>query len=77
MDSQAGAWERWNLKPNIVARQRTAFAFANKLKGVIGGMKARGLSQRAICDELNQLGVKTSKGSSWPLIQLQRVIGRF
>ena len=66
-----------NLKPNIEARQQAADAFANKLKGVIEGMKAQRLTQRAMCAELNNLGVKTVKGGEWSLIQLQRVMSRF
>ena len=65
-----------NLKPNIETRQQAADEFAGRLKGVIDGMKARGLSQRAMCDELNQLGVKTARGSTWSLVQLQRVLCR-
>lgn len=63
-----------NLKPNIEQRQQAADEFAGKLKGVVEGMKARGLSQRAMCAELNQLGVKTARGGKWSLIQLQRII---
>jgi hypothetical protein len=62
------------LKPNIEERQQAADEFASKLKGVIEGMKARGLSQRAMCDELNRLGIKTTRGGEWSLIQLQRVM---
>lgn len=65
-----------NLKPNIEARQKAAGDFAAKLKGVVEGMRARGLSQRAILGELNSLGVKTAKGGEWSLIQLQRVLAR-
>jgi DNA invertase Pin-like site-specific DNA recombinase len=65
-----------NLKPNIEQRQKTADAFANKLRGVIEGMKARGLSQRAMCAELNGLGIKTAKEGQWSQIQLQRVMSR-
>ncbi len=65
-----------NLKPNIEVRQQTADAFANNLKGTIEGMKVRGFTQRSMCAELNQLGIKTAKGSEWSLIQLQRVIAR-
>lgn len=65
-----------NLKPNIEERQKAADDFANKLKGVIDGMKARGLSQRAMCDELNELGIKTARGGQWSQVQLQRVMGR-
>lgn len=65
-----------NLKPNIEARQEVADAFAGKLKSIIEGMKARGLTQRAMCAELNQLGIKTAKGGEWSLVQLQRVMVR-
>lgn len=66
-----------NLKPNIEARQQAADAFAGKLKGVIGGMKANGLTQRSMCVELNTLGIKTANGGAWSLIQLQRVLAVF
>lgn len=72
-----GAAGATNLKPNFEARQQAACDFAGKLKGIIEGMKARGLAQRAMYAELNGLGVKTAKGGAWSLVQLQRVIGRF
>jgi DNA invertase Pin-like site-specific DNA recombinase len=72
-----GASGMANLKPNIEARQKSADEFANKLKGMIEGMKAQGLSQRAMLGELNGLGIKTAKGGEWSLIQLQRVMARF
>lgn len=65
-----------NLKPNLEQRQQSANAFAERLRGVIDGMKARGLTQRAMCDELNSLGVKTARGGEWSQVQLQRVIAR-
>lgn len=64
------------MKPNIEARHQAAAEFAGKLKGVIDGMKARGLSQRVMCEELNDLGIKTAKGGQWSLVQLQRIIAR-
>ncbi|TAK62301.1 recombinase family protein [Methylobacter sp.] len=72
-----GAAGAANLKPNIEARQQTADNFAGKLKGVIDGMVARGLSQRGMIAELNQLGIKTARGGAWSLVQLQRVMSRF
>ncbi len=66
-----------NLKRNIEERKQAADNFAGKLKGTIEGMKARGLTQRAMCEELNLLGIKTVKGGEWSLIQLQRVMARF
>lgn len=71
-----GAAGAANLKPNIEARQKSANEFVDKLRSVIGGMKAQGLTQRTMCAELNNLGVKTAKGGTWSLIQLQRVIAR-
>ncbi|QPK64007.1 recombinase family protein [Methylomonas sp. LL1] len=71
-----GAAGAANLKPNIEQRQQAADEFANKLKGIIEGMKGLGLSQRAMCDELNQLGIKTARGGAWSLVQLQRVRAR-
>ncbi|PPK75595.1 DNA invertase Pin-like site-specific DNA recombinase [Methylobacter tundripaludum] len=65
-----------NLKPNIEARKQAADAFAGKLKGNIEGMKARGLTQRAMVAEMNMLGIKSAKGGEWSLIQLQRVMNR-
>ena len=65
-----------NLKPCLEQRQQAANEFAGRLRGVIEGMKARGLTQRAMVNELNQLGIKTAKGGEWSLIQLQRVIER-
>jgi DNA invertase Pin-like site-specific DNA recombinase len=63
-----------NLKPNIEERKRQAANFAGKLEGVINGMQARGLSQRAMVNELNLLGIQAARGGKWSLIQLQRVM---
>jgi hypothetical protein len=71
-----GAAGAANLKPNIEARQQAANEFAGKLKETIEDMKARGLSQRAMCEKLNNLGIKTAKGGAWSLVQLQRVMVR-
>ncbi len=71
-----GAAGAANLKPNIEARQQAADEFAGKLKVTIEGMKAQGLSQRAMVAELNKTGTKTARGGKWSLIQLQRVMSR-
>lgn len=65
-----------NLRPNIEERQQAASAFAGRLRGAIDGMKARGLSQRAMVAELNDLGVDAPRGGNWSLTQLQRVMWR-
>jgi len=65
-----------NLRSNIEERKVKADAFALKLKGLLGGMQARNLSQRAMVVELNGLGVRAARGGVWSLGQLQRTIGR-
>lgn len=65
-----------NLKPNVERRQADAAAFAEKLRGQITGFKLRGLTQRQMLGELNQLGILSARGGAWSLIQLQRVLAR-
>jgi hypothetical protein len=57
-------------------RQAAADDFAVRLRGQIEGFKLRGLSQRVMVAELNNLGIRTVKGNEWSLIQLQRIIKR-
>lgn len=63
-----------NLRPNIKERQDAAMAFAEKLRPLFDGMKARGLSQRAMAEELRSLGVPASLGGAWHLSQVQRIL---
>jgi len=65
-----------NLKPNIQERQQAADEFAAKLRPTFEGMQARGLSQRAMMDELNSIGVPAPRGGDWSLTQIQRIIAR-
>jgi DNA invertase Pin-like site-specific DNA recombinase len=65
-----------NLKPNVAARQAAAQAFANRLAGVMAGMRARGLTQRAMAAELNLAAVPAPQGGRWSLSQVQRVLQR-
>ena len=58
------------------SRTRDAQAFAERLRGVFEGFELRGLSQRQMVAELNALGIKTQRGGSWRLKQVQRVMGR-
>lgn len=62
-----------NLRPNLEQRQQEADAFAASLRTVLNGYRAEGLSQRRQVEELNRLGVRTPKGCTWTLVQLQRV----
>jgi len=66
-----------NLRNNLAERKLASNAFADNLKGQIEGFKLRGLSQRAMVAELNQVGIKTPKGSEWKLNQLQRLLNRY
>lgn len=63
-----------NLQPNIEARQKQAQAFAESLSGIFEGFKLRELTQRQMVAELNQLGIKTARGGSWSLVQVQRIL---
>lgn len=65
-----------NLRPNLEARQKVADDFAEKLRPLFDGMKARGLSQRGMLAELNSFGVPAPKGGAWRLSQLQRALTR-
>lgn len=65
-----------NLQDNLAERQIASIAFAKRLKGQIEGFKLRGISQRAMVNELNQLGINTIRGGKWSLTQLQRVISQ-
>jgi DNA invertase Pin-like site-specific DNA recombinase len=63
-----------NLKPNIEARRARAHDFVERLRGQINGFRLRGLTQRDMAAELNALGVPTSRGGQWSLVQIQRVL---
>jgi DNA invertase Pin-like site-specific DNA recombinase len=65
-----------NLKPNIEQRQQEATAFAERLRGVVEGMKARGVSVRGIADELNALEIKAARGGQWNATQVQRLLAK-
>jgi DNA invertase Pin-like site-specific DNA recombinase len=65
-----------NLQPNIELRQQQAQAFAESLSGIFEGFKLRELTQRQMVAELNQLGIKTARGGSWSLVQVQRILNK-
>lgn len=67
---------RCNLAEIIEERQNAANAFAERLRPMFAGMKARELSQRDMVTELNNVGVPTANGGKWALVQVQRVIAR-
>jgi DNA invertase Pin-like site-specific DNA recombinase len=65
-----------NLRPHVKERRKKAYAFAARLKGQVEGFRLRGLSQRAMVDELNNIGITAPRGGPWRLIQLQRTLAR-
>lgn len=73
---QLGTAGQANLQPNIEARQQQAQAFAESLSGIFEGFKLRELTQRKMVEELNQLGIKTARGGSWSLVQVQRILNK-
>ncbi len=65
-----------NLKADNKKRKQQAQKFAENLRATLEGYKASGLSQRAMCNELNQVGISTARGGKWSLMQVQRVMNR-
>lgn len=65
-----------NLRPHLRERQRQADTFAHRLRGQLDGFRLRGLTQRAMVDELNSIGIAAPRGGRWSLVQLQRTIDR-
>lgn len=63
-----------NLKPCLEERQAKSQAFAQSLAGLFEGFQLRGLTQRAMVDELNNLEIKTARGGKWSLMQVQRLL---
>ena len=65
-----------NLRRNTEERQTGADEFAARLAGLIAGFQSRGLAQRKMVKELNDVGVPARQGGRWTLIQLQRLLAR-
>lgn len=65
-----------NLKPNLEGRQKAAQEFAERLRPLFDGMKARNVSQRQMADELNSASVPAHGGGKWSQTQVRRVLAR-
>jgi DNA invertase Pin-like site-specific DNA recombinase len=63
-----------NLRPQLEHQRRTAMAFAERLRGQFAAYAARGMTQRQMMNDLNGLGVRTPRGGTWRLAQVQRVM---
>lgn len=58
-----GATGPANLKTCNYQRQQKAHKFRERLRPVLDGMKAQGLSRRAMVERLNALGIKAPMGA--------------
>jgi len=65
-----------NLKRDDKIKQKKAQRFAKSLHTTLEGYVSQGMTQRAIVNELNHVGIKTRRGGQWSLIQLQNVMKR-
>ena len=65
-----------NLKADNRKRIEKANTFAESLRGAIASFINDGYTQRQIVDELNRIGVRTSRGHEFQLTTLQRAMKR-
>lgn len=69
-----GATGPANLKTCNDQRQQRAMAFRERVRPVLDGMKAQGLTRRTMVERLNALGIKAPMGGQWSLGQVQRLV---
>lgn len=69
-----GATGPANLKTCNDLRQQKAQEFRERLRPVLDGMKAQGLTRRAMAERLNALGIKAPMGGLWSLGQVHRTL---
>lgn len=67
-----GATGPANLARHTEQRQEAAGAFRARLKPVLDGCLAQGMSRRAIANYFNDMGLKAPRGGAWSLGQVQR-----
>jgi DNA invertase Pin-like site-specific DNA recombinase len=65
-----------NLRDHTEAACARSRAFAERLRGQFDSYQARGLTQRQIVEDLNNLGITAPRGGAWRLNQVQRVLAR-
>ena len=70
-----GATGPANLALHTEQRQEAARAFRARLKPVLDGCLAQGMSRRAIVAYLNDIGLAAPRGGAWSLGQVQRILG--
>ena len=69
-----GATGPANLARHTQQHQEAAGAFRERLKPVLDGCIAQGMSRRAIVAYLNEMGLKAPRGGAWSLAAVQRII---
>lgn len=69
-----GASGAGNLRRNLLSRKCEADRNADKLRPVMLGFLAQGLTQRAMVEALNKSGLTAPRGGLWSLVQVQRVL---
>ena len=69
-----GATGPENLKTCNALRQQKAKELRERLRPVLHGMTAQGLTRRAMVERLNELGIKAPMGGAWSLGQVQRIV---
>lgn len=65
-----------NLCAHVEERQTAALAFSVSLRDLLVPWRDAGVPQREIAARMNRLGIKTPRGSTWTLVQVQRVLSR-
>ena len=65
-----------NLQAHTKSRQIAADAFAATLRGLVEGFRLRGVSQRRMVIELNDLRIQAPRGGTWRLYQVQLLLQR-
>ena len=67
-----GATGSANLERHTKERQEAARAFHDRLRPILTGFAAQGLTRRQMVIQLNDLGIKAPRGGIWSLCQVQR-----
>ena len=73
---QWGTAGKKNIKKCNDARIEQADAFAEKLASIVTPMRENGMTYQSIANRLNQMDIKTARGSIFNPIQVKRVLDR-
>ena len=73
---QWGTAGKKNIKKCNDARIEQANAFAEKLASIVTPMRENGMTYQSIANRLNQMEIKTARGSMFNPIQVKRILDR-